>query len=454
MKHALALLFLSSVAFAGEAPTAHRPNPVRLLERAADLSLHVRERNLAAATLLEDRGVAIAVLRDGLADKRSVMRQTAAILLRRLPDVSMEKPLLAAAVGNDPLVGQLAIKALAVLYAEFPEKALLQRLSPLQPLTSSEKTDSPARRWQEAMLHAALLAVDLQAESGRAPSDAIVNRITRIGLRGDAVVRIAAAQALGHAHGDTATSFLLASLELEEDEHVLIALCRAIASARPAEGNDRLLALAQDEARPALALEAAGALHGMAVRGSLDAVALYVDHPDIVLRRRAVTILAHSGDPAALAKIEPALEDAAWIVRLDAVRAFRRFPVGGVPAGLQRRLQDDDPRVRAEAAILLHERHVAGASRALLDDLKNGNLFIRREAARALGEIAEPKASGLLRQALADKDLELACRATAALGRIPGDDNADALRKALNDPRAPVVVAAREALARHENTAK
>ena len=97
-------------------------------------------------------------------------------------------------------------------------------------------------------------------------------------------------------------------------------------------------------------------------------------------------------------------------------------------------LSDDDPRVRGRAVdILLHIRDRAAVP-ALLSALDDPDPPVREAVVRALAEIGDAASVERLRGVLADSDVGVREAAAKALGRFPGDAAASALRTMSDDP--------------------
>ncbi len=96
---------------------------------------------------------------------------------------------------------------------------------------------------------------------------------------------------------------------------------------------------------------------------------------------------------------------------MDALKAMDAHEV------LVRRLQDQDPAVRADAAKKLSKMQDDRAAEALLAAAKDGDETVRRAAVHALSYLRGPKVFDALVAALRDPDAETRAYAAAGLGR-------------------------------------
>jgi len=98
---------------------------------------------------------------------------------------------------------------------------------------------------------------------------------------------------------------------------------------------------------------------------------------------------------------------------------------------LAARLTDDDPRVRAAAAVALGDLVAKERVDALLAAVDDGDPHVRQMALNALGEIGDPRAAARLRKALRDGRPEVRYQAIIAYPRV--SDDAGAIDQALLD---------------------
>jgi HEAT repeat protein len=145
---------------------------------------------------------------------------------------------------------------------------------------------------------------------------------------------------------------------------------------------------------------------------------------DAETRKRAAASLAVKGRTAAIASLQPLLEDPEWPVRQAAVDALGTIADAGAVPLLLSVVKEADQ---------LRDEEAAGALRAT--------------AVEALGRIGAPGVDALL-GALRDKHAKLRETAIAALGAVGGDRAAAALAATLNDDRSAVRQAGAAAIAR------
>ena len=118
----------------------------------------------------------------------------------------------------------------------------------------------------------------------------------------------------------------------------------------------------------------------------------------------------------------------------DAVRD-RAIPL------LQKRLDDEQSKVRAAAAVGLADLDAKDAVPALLRAVDDDDAYVRQMALNALGELGDARALPRLRRALTDKRPEMRYQSVIAFARIATDDDeiGKALLAATNDDDDPVV---------------
>jgi HEAT repeat protein len=108
---------------------------------------------------------------------------------------------------------------------------------------------------------------------------------------------------------------------------------------------------------------------------------------------------------------------------------------------LQKRLDDEQSKVRAAAAVGLADLHASDAVPALLRAVDDDDAYVRQMVLNTLGELADPRALPRLRRALTDKRPEMRYQAIIAFARV-ADDAAEigqALLAATNDDDDAVV---------------
>ncbi len=440
----LGLFFSLPAGLGAETSPPKSSDAKALLDRAADLHLHYRERDLAAQRLLALGELSLPPLLRGMEHKRSVIRQLAALMLGELGLIKAEAALLRASLKKDFMTAGNARQALARVYARLSPDELQKRLR-----ANPASIDVTPAGAEEVVVVAALEA--LAAKAGAPGATALLKEsaasLPQLLQAESAAVREAAAAALGFARPPDTVRTLLGRIAKEKEIPVLIAICRSLARLQPSAGLDLLRPLTERR-EELLALAAAAALYQMGDLDALKTIASLAEGGSQKVRVRALEILGELRNPAAMVPLAKACEDSSWLARRTAVQAMGKFKHPGVTSVVRPLLSDDDPRVRAAAALLLHRLGTTtGVVWVLLDNLRAGSLPYRREAALALGRMQARQAVKDLGGALADADLELACRAAVALGKIGGPSAGTCLLKALPSSREPLAVAARQALA-------
>ncbi len=436
------LLTLFSLIPAGDCRAGEilKKSPAQVMfERAANLSLHRRTREVIARRLLTQQTGALDLLIRNTNSRRSILRQVACILLGKLGDVRAESALIRAGTSPDFIAGAHARKALAGIYAKLPVNELLPRIR------GRGKTGAARTLVQEA----ALDAVSMTYGRDAAPAlPTVIEDACRDCLTSRTpAIRAGAAMALGLSGNPANSTHLLDLARNETDPSVIMGICRALAIMRPVEGADRLRPWLKHRSRP-VQLETAAALYAMGDSSALSLIAKFLSADTLELRLRATTILGDLQDPAALEALGRAAADVSWRVRLEAVRGFAKLKSPGTTGVLRRLVGDTDARVRAAAAKLLQSMGVSGTVWSLIDDLKSNRIDRRIEAARALGEIREKRAISALATALHSRNLELACCAAEALANIGNKRTGGELLAALQDQRPALRYWARQALKR------
>jgi HEAT repeat protein len=189
-------------------------------------------------------------------------------------------------------------------------------------------------------------------------------------------------------------------------------------------------------------------------RRILPAIRSLLGHPDELVAQRALSIYAKlaPGEEAG-ARIEEALSDPRWRIRVAALRAVERCHERGAIDGpravalIGNTWKSGQWRER-EAALsalggLRHARAATAARRALAGD---PNAFVREAAARALGEQRAPAALAALLAALRDDVPHVRAAACHGLARLGTRASIPRLRQLLRDPAEIVRAAARRAL--------
>ncbi len=111
-----------------------------------------------------------------------------------------------------------------------------------------------------------------------------------------------------------------------------------------------------------------------------------------------------------------------------------------------RELADEDPEVRADAALRLGQTKAREAVDALVAVLDDPDERVRVEAARALGEIGDPRAVPALTRLAGDRLHTVRIAVAQALGKIGDPAALPALKQLLYDPEQGVRLAATTAV--------
>jgi len=134
-----------------------------------------------------------------------------------------------------------------------------------------------------------------------------------------------------------------------------------------------------------------------------------------------------------------------WDTRVSAIADVVRHAAQGgevrgrALSGLEKLLDDADPRVRAAAAVGLGDLEAREVLPRLLVAVEDGDGHVRQMALNALGEIGDARAAPRLRRALHDERPEVRYQAVIAFAKVEaGDEAAAAIREALRDGDASV----------------
>lgn len=406
-----------------------------LLKRASDVDLHSRERELAAGELVSRDGAAEVLVKE-LASERSIVRQVSATLLGEIRSLDAEDALLDATGRKDILTAANAVRSLAQTYTRLPMAELLKRLQP----------GMDERSLVRARAAAASIPLAYEKSEDLALPEAVEKRLLALLSHEDDPLRAAAAEALGYAAGEAIGKTLLELVDREKSVPVLRAACRALARLRPPLKGTPLLTLLEAYDDPMLALDASVALHGLGYEGLHRALGVLLKHERASVREAAASAAGRVGDPYSVQDLVEAFSDRSWRVRLAALEALEKIKTADLSGVIDTPLKDEDPRVRARAALILHEQGMMGADRPLIEDLKSDNVAAQAAAAEALGKMKSRAAVTGLGMALRSKDTEVAGRAAEALGNINSKDALQPLAGALRDSRPSVSHAARMAL--------
>lgn len=433
---ARALPTLGVLAIATLSILGHRPPPAFLVGPLVDLVDDDQRRGLAEGLLLRlgpDDAGAVGPLAQKLRDPAASAqrRRLAATLLARIgPPAALEAlPALEAALGDEPLVLDAALDAIAALGPS--ARPLTRKLfrTALEWSDPEPRVDpSPARQRLDAILvrlgHRVTREALLECLEERVPS-VVPGALQLLMVRGE----------LGAA--DAAGLYALAIDGIAVDEAV-----RALASlGAPAVAllRERLLAADLSRHDPILML----LLHDPLPSESLDLLPLAAGHADPGVRWHAALALAArrpaGASTLAVDLLVTLLGDADALVHDEAARALRTHQ-----ARAARPLADAvDARapVALSAAAVLGELGVHGQSGvpALLRALADGPPDLRLASARSLGRLVGGVEDAATRGEVLDAllaaalsaDEALAVEALAALGSFAATDEAPRVRDAL-----------------------
>ena len=441
---------LPAVSSSRELSAGEKPPPATtaasLLQRAANTKLHPRERDLAGRQLIALGQEAMSVLSAGLTDKRSIVQQTAIILLGEIRLAAAEDLLLATHHSKNMFTARLVAAALQRRYERLPETELLRRLR------QNSSAAPQAEAANAVIARAAALRALLQKhdqEHDPALSQAMEGEALRLLKSEHQSVRQGAARALGLCAGERVTKALLTCLSAESEPEVIKAACQAIGRIRPAldESAGEIMDPLIRHADPFVVLEACAALHGMGYGGANHGIALSLTNSSARVRLRAAEILGEIKDRASVEELARATQDRSWRVRMAAIRALGRMKATGAVGPLRQALKDDHAEVRAQAAVALQGiGTTTGVVWPLVDDLQSDRPSRQTAAARALGRIRATQAVAALTKTVSHADLELACRSVEALAAIDSGPARSSLVRALADTRPVVAHTARDLL--------
>lgn len=130
-----------------------------------------------------------------------------------------------------------------------------------------------------------------------------------------------------------------------------------------------------------------------------------------------------------------AITDLVRHARGDAAVRERAIPL------LQKRLDDEQSKVRAAAAVALADLDAKDAVTVLLRAVDDDDAYVRQMVLNALGELGDPRALPRLRRALTDKRAEVRYQAIIAFARVAEEASEidQALLSATNDDDDAVV---------------
>jgi HEAT repeat protein len=193
-------------------------------------------------------------------------------------------------------------------------------------------------------------------------------------------------------------------------------------------------------------LAAADAAIRLRVAGATDAVAVWLNAPDVRLRRKACEVARTLPSARAVAPLARTLGDPDPEVRLAAAEALGHQPPADAVPPLLGRLDDPTPAVRIQVVAALSRLGDPRAVVPLVGKVQDSSPDVRQAVARALGDIGDARASSALVLALRDQSEEVRHDALTALGRLRAADAVDSISPFVSDRNTSLRVAALQAL--------
>lgn len=209
-------------------------------------------------------------------------------------------------------------------------------------------------------------------------------------------------------------------------------------------GDQPLIDSALEAAAPVVLIEALRSWGACGWGGREAQVAALRQHADAAVRAEALRALASRGHPQATQFCVAGLNDQALAVRLTAAEGLGKCPGNEATRALLDALTRQEEQVRAAAVQALAVRHEFDAVRRAADDR---SWRVRRAAAAALADDATPESRAALRKLLADPSPHVQLAAVSSLGELPLALAGDVLLEALQHPVYRTRAAARDALA-------
>jgi HEAT repeat protein len=149
----------------------------------------------------------------------------------------------------------------------------------------------------------------------------------------------------------------------------------------------------------------------------------------------------------ATATLGQALASPSTKMKIAAIEAIERIEIHSLTDSVADRMNDDDDRVAAAAAVALL-RGMPGAPQVADDLLRSPDAEARRIAVEGIGRKVGKLAVADLQKAVTDSDARVRRAAIRWLGMVKDKDSVDVLMQRLNDPDDGVRAAAASALAR------
>lgn len=430
----------------------------------ADLDHNELQIRQAAAVGLGDLGDprSVPLLVSLLDDDSMVLRKAALLGLGKIKDPRSIKPLLLFGL-NDPQMkflaseaiigmGQDAVQSLIELLDEQELGIVLEAIVLLGRIK-----DSRARRALMMVIDARqpLLQCHAIEALGQIGDPKSIGPLARLLKSPDANIRATAAGALSKMASNKNVVAPLVQALNDPDEDVVVQAATGLGETgvkRAAEPLSRLLHAPQENIRVAVA-QAMGALgdqravpHLLALL-DVDSQDLQLkvlstlrtmkpphisgellkrlDHPNPVIRRRMIDVLAPIGDAEVAEQLERILRvDTADEVRMAAARALGEIADPASVDAIKEALHNDEFNVRCQAIGALGAIGDEECYNTLILLLEDQVSEVRFHAAAALGEVGDKKAIPALKSLLKDKNAMVVRGATKALEKL-GETNVD-----------------------------
>jgi HEAT repeat protein len=161
-----------------------------------------------------------------------------------------------------------------------------------------------------------------------------------------------------------------------------------------------------------------------------------------MVRAAAVKVVARSRDPAAVSKIQRALNDEQGIVRITAAGALAQLNHGESWDRVRQATTVSNPEERATALRALGELKDPRGLSILTAALTDTQPSVRGAAAAAMGDLQLKEAVPFLEEAIHDRLPAVRAAAIVSLGELRSTTSVSAIRGALHDANLPVRAAA------------
>lgn len=195
-------------------------------------------------------------------------------------------------------------------------------------------------------------------------------------------------------------------------------------------------------------LAAADAAIRLRTAAATDAVAPWLEAPDVRLRRKACEVARALPAPRVVAPLARTLGDPDPDVRAAAAEAMGHQSLADAVPPLLGRLDDPTPAVRVQIVAALARLGDLRSVVPLVGKVQDSAPDVREAVVRALGDLGDPRASPALVLALRDQNNDVRRDALTALGRLRASDAVDAIAPFATDRAPSLRLAAVAALGR------